>query len=130
MPEQRRWRWTEADPLGRTIHCGEREWQEHILVRHSEVGRYEAAVRATLRTPDAIYDNPHATAKAAHPTALVQDFYGIGYTGGYYAGKLLRVIVKWLPEGPGGQLVGYLRTAYLTDRIPRWLQWHWGRELR
>ena len=58
------------------------------------------------------------------------DFYGVGYTGGYYAGKLLRVIVKWHPGWPGGQLVGYLRTACLTNRIPRWLQWHWGRELR
>ena len=54
MPEQSRWRWAEADPLGRKIHCGERVCQEHILVRHPEVGRCEAGVLASLRTPDAI----------------------------------------------------------------------------
>ena len=73
MAEPERWRWTETDPLGQPIHCGEAEWQ-HVLARHRELAPYEAMVRAAIRYPQVIYDDLEGTERLANPAGMVVDY--------------------------------------------------------
>lgn len=123
------WRWIESDPLGRPVHCSEETWQRKTSQR-AGLAEHEEAVRQTIRDPDAIYDDPQGTEEATNPDATVQVFFAAGRTRGQYAGTLLMVVVKWLPEGPDGREFGYVRTALFTGRVQRRLQWQWGRTLR
>ena len=50
------WRWTEVDPFGHTIYCSEETWKRKTVQR-SDLAAHEAEVRATVRDPDAIYDD-------------------------------------------------------------------------
>lgn len=120
------YRWTETDPFGQPIHCGEAEWQ-HVLIQHGEMAPYETAVRATLRRPDAIYRDPKGTAEATNPDATVRAYFAQGYGHGPYRGKFVKVSVKWLPEGTGNARVGYLQTAFFLRYPERRLELEWSR---
>lgn len=120
------WRWTEIDPQGRTIHCHPGAWN-HIVQHHGEMSRYEAAVRSTLRSPDRIYDDPYSTSQrrtSTTPGATVVCYLALGYTRGREAGNWLVVIVLWEHDLPGTETMGYVLTAYTTNRLlRRWVRW-------
>ncbi len=118
------YRWTETDPLGHPIHCGEAEWR-HILIQHDEVAPYENAVRTTLRQPELIYDDLAATERLVNPRGRVLDYIISAPQGTRFAGLLLKVSVKWLPDGPGGAVVGYVQTAFFVPRLRGRLQLRW-----
>ena len=127
MTSRTAWRWTEIDPLGQVIRCGETEWQ-HVIAGHPDVAAHEAAVRATIRTSDAIYGDPRSTAitrERGNPAAQIVHYVASGRTHGRYTGNVVVVVVKWLPEGQAGQLVGYVQTAYLPNRLLRRLHLQW-----
>lgn len=124
--ETTRWRWSETDPLGRPVRCGNAEWR-HVLTGHPELARHERAVRATIRDPVAIYDDPEHTARTRNPAATIQAYFGVRSAYVARTGDFVRVAVKWLPDGPGGTPVGYLATAYLTNRVRSQLQLVWRR---
>ncbi len=66
-------RWTETDPWGRSVHCGEVEWQRKITAREG-LAAHEDAVRATIRRPDRVYGDPQETAQTrrhGNPQAVI-----------------------------------------------------------
>ena len=101
------------------MHCGAGQWRQKIAAR-AGLAEHETAVRATIRRPDRVYDDPQAMAEVrrlGNPQARVQHCVGVGRTHGTFAGNYVVVVIKWLPEGPAGELVGYVRTAWLGDRL-------------
>ena len=123
------WRWTEVDPFGHTIYCSEETWKRKTVQR-SDLAAHEVEVRATVRDPDAIYDDSQSTASTreeGNPTALVVRHVGFGRTHGRYAGKVLNVVIKWLPDAATGRVTGFVSTAFPSPRVARWLELRWER---
>ncbi len=118
------YRWTETDPFGHSIHCGAAEWQ-HVLTEHYEVGPFKVAVRAALRQPQLIYDDLTATARLVNPRGRVLDYIVGAPQDTRFAGLLLKVSVKWLPDGPDGAIVGYVQTAFFVPRLKGRVQLRW-----
>ena len=90
------------------------------------MSRYEAAMRSTLRSPDRIYDDPYSTSQrrtSTTPGATVVCYLALGYTRGREAGNWLVVIVLWEHDLPGTETMGYVLTAYTTNRLlRRWVR--------
>ena len=125
------WRWTEVDPFGNTVYCAEETWRRKTAQR-SVLAAHEAAVRATIRDPDAVYDDAQSTAstrEAGNPAALVVRHVSFGRTHGQYAGKVLNVVIKWLSDAATGQVTGFVSTAFPSRRVARRLQLRWEREV-
>ena len=120
MPEQSRWQWTEVNPHGHPIHCSEARWQ-HVLTDHPDMDGYELAVRLTIRGPDAVYLDPRGTSFTYNPAAWVVVHIARGHTHGYYAGRLINVVIRWEPH-PTAPPTGYVITAYLSRRVSGRLQ--------
>ena len=126
MADSERWRWTETDPLGQPVHCGQAEWR-HVLARHRELAPYEAMVRAAIRYPQAIYDDLEGTERLANPAGMVVDYMVPAPAEDRFIGHWLKVSVKWLPDGPGGGTVGYVQTAYFLPGPKYRVQLRWRR---
>lgn len=125
------WRWTEVDPFGYTIYCSEETWQRKTAQR-SVLAAHEAEVRATVRDPDAIYDDAQSTTNTreeGNPAARVVRHASFGLTHGPYAGKVLNVVIKWLPDAATGRVTGFVSTAFPSRRVARRLELRWEREI-
>ena len=122
------WRWTETDPWGLVIRCAEAVWVAKAR-RHPEIVAHEGAIRATLRAPDLVYDDPSSTERL-RPTggrvAAVRHYIGRAHVPERPA-TLLSVVVKVLHEPSGGLVIGYVQTTYFTGRILTRLHLRWSR---
>ncbi|MDQ3778946.1 MAG: hypothetical protein M3354_00145 [Chloroflexota bacterium] len=100
------------DPLGREVVARLGQWQDHIAVRHPEVGDHVGSVRQAIENPDRI------TFDAINPSR--ENFYCHGALPAPYDRLYLKVCVAF---GPGNILgtyqVGTVITTYLTKRIGR-----------
>lgn len=122
------WRWTEADPWGLVIHCADAVWASKTR-RHPEIVTHEAAIRATLRAPDLVFDEPTSTERlrpTGGRTAVIRHYVGRGRITGHPT-ALLTVVVKVLREPDDGPEIGYVQTTYFTGRIPIRLHLRWSR---
>jgi hypothetical protein len=111
------WRWADVDPFGRTIWCGERQWAEHVEIR-PELVTHEAAVRETLRDPDAIYYDERSTAERrlrGNPQAVMLHYVAAGRTSGRQTGNLVCVVVKLLSDPATGAVQGFVSSMYFPD---------------
>jgi hypothetical protein len=140
------WRWVETDPWGLAVHCAEVVWTAKVR-QHPDIAAHEAAIRATVRAPDAVYDDPASTARL-RPTggrvATIQHYVGRGRLPGHPR-VLVTVVVKVLREPPApaaaspgapGDVpavamvtvaVGYVQTTYLASHLPSRLHLRWSR---
>ena len=109
------WRWIERDASGHPVYCSERIWR-HVLAGHPEMDFYEEEVRATIRQPEAVYDDLKGTAGTYNPDAWIVRHIAVGRTYGKHARRLLVVVIRWEPVLIGGP-AGYLVTAYTTRRL-------------
>ncbi|MDQ3701744.1 MAG: hypothetical protein M3442_12610 [Chloroflexota bacterium] len=124
------WRWTETDPRGLVIRCAAAVWEVKTQ-RHPEIVAHEGAVRAVLRDPDLVYDDPLST-EHLRPTggrvAAIRHYIGRGRVSGHPA-TLITVVVKVLRGPDDSPEIGYVQTTYFTGRIPIRLQLRWSRVL-
>ena len=122
------WRWQETDPHGLVIWCAEEVWARKAR-QHPEIVANEEAIRAALRNPEAIYYDPDATAKLQGSGAgVVMRYVGPGtvQSGQWRIPMSVAIAVKVLPT-TGGEVVGYVRTMFLTARLQSRLQLRWSR---
>jgi len=126
-------RWQERDPWGLPVECAEDVWEKKAQ-QHPEIVANEEAIRAALRNPDALYYDPDATAglrNAGLPEGqrgAVMRYVGPGavQTTHGLTPMLISIAVKVLPT-PEGHETGYVRTIFLTYRLPSRLQLQWSR---
>jgi hypothetical protein len=122
-------RWTEIDPFGRPIVCGERGWVEHAASR-PELVPHEAAIRGTVRDPDLLYFDPASTAatrRRGDPRADIVHYVGVGRGQGDQQGNAVCVVVKLLPDDMTGRVVGFVASMYLPNAPQSRLQLVWSR---
>lgn len=122
------WRWTETDPWGLVIRCAEAVWVAKTR-RHPEIVAHEMAIRAVLRAPDLVYDDPASTERL-RPTggrvAAIRHYLGRARVPDRPA-ILVTAVVKVLREPADGPAIGYVQRAYFTGRIPTRLHLRWSR---
>ena len=133
MTEPDYWRWTETDRWGQPVHCAEATWYRKLVVeQRPELATHEDVIRETIRDPQWLYDDPEATAltrEIGNPQAEVVHYVAAGRGRGRYTRNIVVVVVKWLPEGPVGPMVGYVRTMYLPRNLRGKLELRWERDV-
>lgn len=123
------WRWVETDPWGLVIRCAEAVWAVKVR-QHSELLAHEGAIRATLRDPHQVLDDPRSTAKLEPRSGVsgaVRHYVGVGRTTGLYAGCVVDIVVKVLRDPVTEHAIGYVQTAFLTRRLSPRLHLQWSR---
>lgn len=133
MTEPDYWRWTETDRWGQPVHCAEATWYRKLVgEQRPELAAHEDVIRETIRDPQWLYDDPEATTftwEIGNPRSEVVHYVAAGRGRGRYTRNLVVVVVKWLPEGPAGAMVGYVRTMYLPRSLRGKLELRWERDV-
>ena len=111
------------------VHCAEEVWTARAR-QHPDIAAHEAAIRTTIRDPDAVYDDRHSTAQR-QPTlgreAAMRHYLGRSRIAGHPA-ALLTAVVMVLRDPATGAEVGYVQTMYRTRRVLPRLQLRWSRQ--
>ena len=109
------WRWSVYDPHGHLVSCSEVRWQ-HVVSSRPYMAEYEAAVKATVRVPDAIYLDRLRTTETRRSDAWITIYVAINCLVDDHTGKLINVVIRWEPH-PAAPPRGYVITAYPSRRV-------------